>query len=140
MDRETIEKLVDEQLNEVRDSALCRACGWEIEQTGLAVNVAMRPRSGKGASFLLRATFEDFPRQAPSCIFVNSKTQQPSDASWPPNVRHGAAPPGICTPGTREFHDHYHQHDRQYPWSAEKYPFLQTLMEIHRLMERGLRS
>lgn len=140
MDSETIQSLTDEQIARVRSSALCRACGWKIERNGLTVYVGMRPRNGQDARFVLRACFDDFPRQAPSCTFVKTDTRQPDNTAWPPDVRHGASPPGICTPGTREFHNHYHANDRQHPWSAERYPFLQTLMEIHRMMEKGLRS
>lgn len=140
MDAETIHSLMTEQLDQVRGSALWRACGWEFEQANLAVYVRMRPRIAREPEFLLWASFDDFPRRAPSCVFVDGQTRQPNDEAWPPDVRHGSQPPGICTPGTREFHEHYHANDKQHPWDSDRYPFLKTLMEIHRLMERGLRA
>lgn len=138
MDAEIIKALMAEQLERVRDSALCRVFGWEISVDGLSAYVHMRPRRKPDTTYLLRASFEDFPRHAPSCVFVDVASRQPDDDAWPPKTRHGASPPGICTPGTREFHNHYHANDRQYPWSPDRYPFLQTLTEIHRLMEHGI--
>ena len=138
MDAETIQSLMSDQLDRVRESALWQVCGWEIEEDGLAIYVRMRPRTARDRLFLLCASFDDFPRRAPSCVFVEAQTRRPNDGAWPPNVRHGSAPPGICTPGTREFHEHYHVNDKQHPWDADRYPFLQTLMEIQRLMERGV--
>jgi len=140
MDAETVQTLIAEELDQVRGSALWRACHWEIEEDGLAVYVRMRPRTAREREFVLRASFDDFPRRAPSCVFVDGQTRQPNDGAWPPGVRHGSAPPGICTPGTREFHDNYHANDKQHPWDSDRYPFLQTLMEIQRLMERGVRA
>ena len=139
MDRKTVRSLLDEQLGQIQKSALQGACAWQIEQEGLVLYIRMRPRGGAGQpEFLLKASFDDFSRRAPSCVFVDKQLREHQDSAWPPNVRHGAAPPGICTPGTREFHENYHANDRQYPWDAERYPFLQTLMESQRLMERGL--
>ena len=138
MDIATSTILMTEELQRVRSSALARVFGWELDVHGLAVHIPLRPRVTKDRHFLLRASFDDFPLRAPSCIFVDLSTREGSDAAWPPGLRHSANPPRICTPGTRECHEHYHLNDGQYPWSAERYPFLQTLAEIHRLMERGL--
>lgn len=125
-------------LAQARNSALCRAFNWQFEVDGLTVHVGMRPRTRTDVSYLLRASFDDFPRHAPSCLFVNPQTRVSDGNSWPPGVRHDGPPAGICTPGTREFHDYYHANDRQYVWNPESYPFLTTLAEINRLLERGV--
>ena len=138
MNRDTVAMLMVEELDRVRTSGLCRAFGWDIDVDGLATYVWLRPRKRKDLAFLLRATFEDFPNRAPSCIFVDEQTRSMDDGAWPRGVRHGGEPPGICTLGTREFHEHYHANERQYAWEPDRYTFIQTLAEIHRLMERGI--
>jgi len=127
MDTETTVTLMTTELGRVRTSALCRAFGWQVEVDGLVAYVLLRPRQHREQAFLLRASFDDFPWRAPSFAFVDRTTYQPHDTAWPPGVRHGSQPPGICTPGTREFHEHYHLNDAQYRWEPERYPFLQTL-------------
>src|SRR5437588_419689 len=106
MDTATTTTMMTEELQRVRGSALARVFGWEIDTDGLVAHIQLRPRVSKDISFLLRASFEDFPLRAPSVIFVDRATRQRADAAWPPGVRHGGNPPGICTPGTRECHEH----------------------------------
>lgn len=138
MDLETVQAKLHEQVDEVRRSAMARVCGWEFEIEGLTVYVTLQPRHRQDLVYLLRVAFDEFPRRAPSYIFVDRVAKQPNDAAWPPNVRHDGPPPGICTPGTREFHEHLHRGDSQYVWDPERYPLLVTLAEIHRMMERGI--
>ena len=140
MDLETTQALVAEEVERVRASGLSRAFDWEIDVSDLAVYVRMRPRKSKGKSFLMRALFDDFPRHAPSCVFVSVETRNIEENAWPPGVRHGGSPAGICTPGTREFHDHYHANDGKYEWDSGTYPLLSTLAEIHRLIDQGTAS
>ena len=138
MDAVTVKELMAEQLNVVRKSALCAAFDWGIEETDLCVHVALRPRHCREKVFLLRMLFDDFPRRPPSYVFVDVKTREMKDEAWPPGVRHSAAPPGICTIGTRECHENYHLNDAQYPWEPKPNAVLQTLAEIHRMMEQGI--
>ena len=138
MDAETVTAKFTEQLQAAKASAMARAFGWEFSLDTLVLYVALRPRRRPKLAYLLRVGFDDFPRRAPSFVFVNTTLRQPDDAAWPLGVRHGAQPPGICTPGTREFHEHYHAGDAHYPWDPARYPLLVPLHEIHRMMERGI--
>jgi len=138
MDAETVTAKMKEQVEAARASALAQAFGWRFETDGMTVHVVLAPRRRSELVYLLRVTFDDFPRRAPSYVFVDRLTGQETNEAWPPGVRHDGPPPGVCTPGTREFHEHLHRGDAQYPWDPIKYTFLSTLAEIHRLMERGL--
>lgn len=137
MDRETSKQLMLEQILKVRESELSTVFGWVIEEDDLDLFVSLRPRRQSDKLFLLRINFEEFSRRAPSFIFVDHETKEPSDTAWPPGVRHGSPPPGICTPGTHEFHEHFHKNDRQHPWSPDARSLLRTLAEVHRLMDRS---
>lgn len=136
MDVETVQTKMLAQVDQVRLSALAKAFAWALEVDGLTVYVGVRPRRLPDRPYLLRVCFDDFPERAPSYSFVDRTSRQPVESAWPPSVMHSDN--GICTPGTREFHERLHKNDRQYPWAHEKYTFLSTLTEIHRLMERGI--
>ena len=127
-----------EQVGQAHKSAMARELGWVFEVADLHLYVTLRPRKRQDATYLLRAAFDDFPRKAPSYVFVDLGTKEMTDAAWPPNVRHGAQPPGICTPGTREFHENFHANDKGYPWDPERFTVLDTVYRIHQLMERGV--
>ena len=137
MDAETVRAKMMDQLDQARHSAMAHAFGWIFEIQDLAVYVTMRHRRQPDCIYLLRVTFDDFPLRAPSYVFVDRNTKQISPEAWPPNVKHSDNPPSICTPGTREFHEHLHQNDAQHRWDSDRYTVLSTLCEIHRLMERG---
>jgi hypothetical protein len=138
MDVETVSAKFGQQLQAAKASAMAPVFGWEFSLETVVLYVTLRPRRRPELAYLLRVGFDDFPRRAPSFVFVNQTSKQPDDAAWPPSVRHGAQPPGICTPGTREFHENYHAGDAQYPWDPARYPLLVPLHEIHRMMERGI--
>ncbi len=139
MDAETVRAAMMAQVDRARGSALATAYRWSFEVDGLAVYTTMRHRRRPEHSYLLRTTFEDFPRRAPSYVFVDPKTKALSDQSWPPNVRHGdPSLPGICTPGTRECHEKWHAGEAQYTWNAERWTFLETLQRIHAMVEHGI--
>lgn len=138
MDAETVRAKMLAQVDAARQSGLARAFGWRFEIDGLTVHVTLSPRRRPDLVYLLRVAFDDFPRRAPSYVFVDRATKQETETAWPPGVRHGGPPPGICTPGTREFHEHLHREDRQYPWDPDRYTFRYTLAEIHRMMERSV--
>ena len=129
-----------EQVGPAQQCAMARALRWDFEVEDLVVYVTLRPRKRRDLSHLLKVAFEDFPRRAPSYVFVDHGTREVADTAWPLNVRHGAQPPGICTPGTREFHEHFHANDTGYPWDPERYTVLDTLYRIHQLMERGIEA
>jgi hypothetical protein len=138
MDDETVKTKFGEQLEAARASAMSRVFRWEFELDGLILYVTLRPRRRPELAYLLRVIFDEFPRRAPSYVFVNKATRELDDGSWPAGVRHSSSPPGICTPGTRECHEHYHAGDGGHPWDATKRTLLSTLQEIHRMMERGI--
>lgn len=138
MDIETARAKMSAQLDRVRQGGMSRELGWEFEVADLTLYVMMRPRKRPDRAYLLRVMFDDFPQRAPSYAFVHPQARQLSDDAWPPNVKHGDALPGICTPGTREFHEKYHANDGQYPWDAERWTLLDTLHRVHTMMEHGL--
>ena len=138
MDTETSQAKMLEQVCVAKKSAMARELGWVFESSGLRLYLMLRPRKRKNLSFLLRATFDDFPQRAPSYVFVENGSKEMTGAAWPPDVRHGADPPGICTPGTREFHENYHVNDQQYPWDSLEFYVLGTIKRIHDIMERGV--
>ena len=114
------------------------AFGWAFEITDLTIYVTITHRRRPDSVYLVRVAFDDFPKRAPSYVFMDRNSKQVSAEAWPPGVKQSDSPLGICTPGTREFHEHYHKDDAAYPWDPERYTFLATLSEIHRLMERGI--
>jgi hypothetical protein len=134
MDSETIQVKMSEQIGDVKKIA--EPYGWAIERTGLSVYIEMRHRRKPDDAYLLRVAFEDYPRRAPSYVFVDKETKNPG--SWPPNVKHGSDPPGICTPGTRECIEYYHKGDAKYQWDHNKYTFRFVMMEIQKLLEQGI--
>lgn len=136
MDPETVQAKMMTQVIAARQSKMAEVFKWTFEFDGLAVYVTLQPRRRQDLAYLLRATFDDFPKVAPSYVFVDRQTRQVSDAAWPPNVMHSSN--AICTPGTREFHEHLHRNDSQWPWDPERFNFLDTLQRIHQMMERGL--
>lgn len=139
MDLQTVRAKMMAQVDEARRSAMALVYGWEFEIDGLTVYTTMRHRRKREVLHLLRTTFDDFPRLAPSYVFVDRKTKAVlPEQAWPPNVKHGDPDlPGICTPGTREFHQKWHATDTQYPWDPDRWTFLDTLQRIHAMMEHG---
>jgi len=138
MDLETVRAKIMAQIEHAQQSAMTVVFGWAFEIEDLVVYVMLRHRRRSESVSLLRVSFDDFPKRAPSYVFVDRNTRQITQEAWPPGVKHSDNPPSICTPGTREFHEHLHRSDAAYPWDPEKYTFLSTLSEIHRLMERGI--
>ena len=97
------------------------------------VYVALSRRKDPNRAYLLRVLFDDFPKRAPSYVFVDPETKQDVPDAWPPGVMH--SPSKICTPGTREFHEDLHKNDASHRWDPDRCTFLSTLRMIHRLME-----
>lgn len=138
MDAETVRAKMAEYIAPARGAALARACGWIFEVEDLRAFVTLQHRRKSDSKHLLRIEFDDFPRRAPSYVFVDRTTREVG--AWPPNVKYDGNPPGICAPGTREFHEHYHRNDAQYAWDPNRYTFTNTLLNIQKLMERGIGS
>lgn len=138
MDIETTRTKMVAQVSRAQSSAMAKVINWTFKVDGLVVYVELRPRHCPENVYLLRVSFDDFPRRAPSYVFVDQGKKEMTEQAWPPDVKHGAEPPGICTPGTREFHEHWHKNDMQHTWDPEKYSFHDTLLRIHQLMERGV--
>ena len=131
MDPATSQSMMQEQLDELLGSGFCKTCNWKLQVDGLVVSIAISPRQNRDTSFTLFVDFNEFPRRAPSYNF---------NGDWPSEVKHGAKPPGICTPGTREFYEHYHKNDKQYPWDHNKQTVLMTEAEIQRMMEKNFKG
>lgn len=138
MDIETVRAKMMEQVETAIQSSMTCAFGWVFEVHDLVVLVTLCPRCKRDRVYLIRIAFEDFPKQAPSYLFVDRETKQIKADAWPPNVGHGNPPTAICTPGTREFHQHLHRNDAQYAWDPKRLTVLATLHEIHRMIERGI--
>ena len=139
MDTETVRLKMQGQVDDALRSAMVGAYKWEFEIDDLIVYVTFRPRRRPERVFLLRVMFGEFPRRAPSYVFVDRSTNLVTDQAWPPDVKHGDdALPGICTPGTREFHEKWHRTDAQWPWDPDRLTFLDTLQRIQAIMEKGV--
>jgi hypothetical protein len=138
MDVDTVRAKMMAQVASARESAMAAVFAWTFEIEDLILYVTMRHRRKPDSIYLLRVAFDDFPRRAPSYIFVDRHSKDKTSEAWPPKVKQSNNPAGICTPGTREFHENYHRNDAAYPWDSERYTVLSTLCEIHRLMERGI--
>lgn len=134
MDAETIYAKIDAQVSDALKIA--GPFKWQIQKDGFTVFVAMCHRRKSDHIFLLRVSFDDYPQRAPSYVFVNGDRQTPG--GWPPKVKHGSNPPGICTPGTRECIEHYHRGDAKYQWDPNMYTFRFVLMGIQTMLEKGL--
>ena len=139
MDTETSQQAIAPQVVAVVHSRMAEAYGWILCRMPLEILIAMRRRRRAEPAYLLRVGFDEFPRRAPSFVFVVTESQVVVPGNWPPNVKHGDANelPGICTPGTREFHEKYHLNDSQYPWSPSKYPLIDTLQRIQTMIDRA---
>ena len=135
MDHATVRAKMMRQVDAATTSALARAMEWEFEVDDLLVFIKMRPRKSTISPYLLKVSFEDFPRRAPSYVFVAAETRQIDSSGWPPGVKHRDTLPGICTPGTRECHEKWHKNDKKYPWNPDIYSFLDTLCRIQAMME-----
>jgi len=139
VDIETVRAKMLAQVEQARASAMARAYGWAFELEDLTLYVMMPHRRRPDHVFLLRVAFDDFPRRAPSYVFVDRATKELVPHAWPPNVKHDDAQlPGICTPGTRGFHEKWHLNDAQHPWDPDLYTVLDTLQRIHAMMEKGI--
>lgn len=139
MDIETVRAKMLDQVERAQSSAMLREYRWQFELEDLTAYVTMPHRRRSEQLYLLRIQFDDFPRRAPSYVFVDRESKESVAGAWPPNVRHNNREPGaICTPGTREFHEKLHVNDAQHPWDPERYPVLDTVQRIHKMMEKGI--
>ena len=132
MDIETTKAKMMEQVDEARHSAMAGNLGWAFVVEDRIVYVTLPRRKEPSRDYLLRVQFDDFPKRAPSYMFIDPITRQNVPDAWPSGVMHSES--RICTPGTREFHEHLHANDAQYPWDPGRYTFLSTVRMIHRLM------
>lgn len=137
MDIETVRAKMAVQVEQARQSAMAGAFGWSFEVDDLTVYTQMRSRRRPEPVYFLRTVFDEYPRRAPSYVFVGRENREMIPEAWPPNVKHNDQLPGICTPGTREFHEKYHLNDERYPWDPSLWRFLDTLQRIHAMMETG---
>ncbi len=137
MDQATVQANVRQQVEAIQNSALCTAFSWRVEVGDLVLFVLMLRRGVASDSYLLRVGLDDYPRRAPSFVFVDKASKTPANQSWPPGVKHNHDRPGICIPGTRECHEIYHANEARYQWDAAQTPVLDTLARIQRLMDRN---
>lgn len=99
MDTEVSHTKMAIQIQQATKSAMSRSFGWQFEVDDLVVYVVIRHRRQAERNYLLKVSFDDFPRRAPSYLFMDFQSKQMTDAAWPPNVRHGAEPPGYLYAG-----------------------------------------
>ncbi|MBI4090736.1 MAG: hypothetical protein HY422_01815 [Candidatus Komeilibacteria bacterium] len=138
MDAETVKAKMMAQVDRARVSGFARRYGWKFDIDGLVVHVTLRRGADPERDYLLRITFDEFPKRAPSYVFIDPKTKENNPEAWPPGTRHKAGGAGgICTPGTREFHEIIHKDDAQYPWNAERYTVLEALTMTQRIADKG---
>lgn len=135
MDGETVKAKMLAQVDAARHSKMAAKSGWLFEIDGLTMYVTLRRGAEPGRDYVLRAQFDEFPKRAPSYVFVDPKTKTDVPQCWPPGVKHSEG--AICTPGTREFHERIHPNDAQYAWDPERYTVLGTVRMIHRMAEKG---
>lgn len=136
MDEETIRAKMMEEVVRVQDSAMTEAFNWITEVDGLNVYTTIQHRQKSEIKFLLKTNFEEFPRLAPSYLFVDISTKELTDDAWPRSIKWtNNKDIGICIQGTREFYEIIHPNDARYPWDPEKFTFLGTLQQIHLLVE-----
>ena len=136
MDAVTSEEAMRREVIPLMGGALAREYGWTFEIAGLVVYVTLCPRRVKDRKFLLRVSFDEYSKLAPSYGFANPESRQVDVAAAPPNVLHPTG--GICCPGTREFHEGLHRGDVAHPWDPSRYTVANTIQNIQRLMERGV--
>ena len=137
MDKEVSLAKMQEYIKPALNSGMSREYSWEFEIEDLVIYIKLSPRNKPSTKYLLRVEFHDFPKKAPSYVFVDINSKKMTREAWPPNVKHGSSP-SICTPGTREFHERLHNNDARYPWSMENYSFLEVLQNIQVMMEKGV--
>lgn len=137
MDHETVRAAMMKHIEAVQGSSMAMEYGWgELELDTLTVYVTMSPQKNPDQEFLLRIEFDDFPRRAPSFIFVDYESREVKDDAWPNKLNHDRNNPGICTTGTRECHEHYHKNDAKYQWDEKRYGVLSTLQMIQNLIDK----
>lgn len=134
MDQETTAAKMAAQLARLRASAMTRAFAWKVESEGLTARVGLPRNAEPNRIYVLRIQFDEYDRRAPIYTFVNPQTYAWSTECVPPNVEH--SPGKICTPGTREFHEDLHKNDAQHAWDPVKYPVIDTVRMIHRMMNQ----
>jgi len=138
MDPVTVKERFQKELDCIRKGMLCKTYKWNFEANidEYLVYVNITSRKAQDKEYLLRIKFDDYPQRAPSYIFVDKTTKEEKNDAWPPRIRHPGPPPGICTPGTREFHENLHKKDARYQWDAEKYNIGNTLMQLQLLVDK----
>jgi hypothetical protein len=71
MEIKAVRAKVTAQLDMARGSALTRAHGWVFEVDDLIAYVTLQHRRRPEHVYLLSVLFDDFPRRAPSYVFVD---------------------------------------------------------------------
>jgi len=70
--------------NRARQGGFARRYGWDFEINELVAYVGMRRKADPNKTYLLRLTFDDFPKRAPSYQFVDLETKERKLEAWPP--------------------------------------------------------
>jgi len=136
MDSQTVKEIFQTEIHSIINSKICKAYGWEfdVHLDNFLAYVKMSPRSKKETKYLLRISFDDYPQQAPSYVFVDLETKAEEEKAWPPKIKHSEPPSGICIPGTREFYKNIHK--TGYDWDYSKQTLFRTLQNIQILIDR----
>jgi hypothetical protein len=101
--------------------------GWELLPP--EIYIRMHPQGKPDQKYVVRITFDGFPDEAPSYVFVNPQTKALDGQGCPSMSAYKQDWPGFCLNGTKEFYNRGHS-DRRPQWAPEKYPIASVLQEI----------
>ncbi len=121
--------------------ALEVANGWRVRRDGDRVEFDLTARDGE--PYTARLLCDDYPRRAPSVVFVDAQGSPSTPKAWPKGngrfLEVLKPPPHcfICMPLTREglaHHTNWLSDHTMNPWNAER----STLMDVFNYLQRLL--
>lgn len=123
MDDELSKKKMTQQVDDLKDTSLTDAYGWDLEVDDLELTITM-PSPKNDNEYTLVVTFDDFPQQPPSYLF---------DEDWPncPDIKEDR---GVCIVGTREFYNEFGHGDRDF--NHQEHTLKKTVQRIYHLMRK----
>lgn len=132
---------LDEFMAAHRWDALEAINGWRVRREGDRVEFDLRARDGE--PFTVRLMCDEYPRLAPSIVFIDAQGSPSAQSAWPKgNGRFFEVvkpPPNcfLCMPLTREGlaqHPNWLTGPATKPWNAQR----STLMDVFNYLQRLL--